>query len=167
MVAGLPRSREVIPIILIPKKRRNVVDTEVAELSRKRRKVVQSPVIVDTNSDSIPVPFPRPCERCIRGDQVCRPQANAPNAVACERCHLAWQSCSFLQKSKKSRVRSPPNESDREEQRELRFAIEELTVQVRALVRQGKKGREGRQDDWKGKERRRESTPETDRYSSE
>ncbi|KAJ3794853.1 hypothetical protein GGU11DRAFT_810926 [Lentinula aff. detonsa] len=33
MVAGLPRSREVIPIILIPKKRRNVVETEVAEPS--------------------------------------------------------------------------------------------------------------------------------------
>ncbi|KAJ3791333.1 hypothetical protein GGU11DRAFT_761689, partial [Lentinula aff. detonsa] len=157
-------------IILIPKKRRNVVDTEVAESSRKRRKVVQSPVTVDTDSDSIPVPFPRPCERCVCGDQVCRPQANAPNAVACERCHLARQSCSFLQKSKKSRVRSPPNESDRGEQRELRFAIEELTVQIRALVRQGRKGQEvrgDRRDDRKGKGKRRESTPETDRYSSE
>ncbi|KAJ3779667.1 hypothetical protein GGU10DRAFT_382042 [Lentinula aff. detonsa] len=41
MVAGLPRSREVIPIILIPKKRRNVVEVEVAESSHKRRKVVQ------------------------------------------------------------------------------------------------------------------------------
>ncbi|KAJ3779477.1 hypothetical protein GGU10DRAFT_337989, partial [Lentinula aff. detonsa] len=134
VVEGVAEEEEevVLKIILIPKKRRNVVETEVVESSRKRRKVVQSPVIVDTDSDSIPVPFPRPCERCIRGDQVCRPQANAPNAVACERCHLARQSCSFLQKSKKLRVRSPPNESDREEQRELRFTIEELTVQVRA-----------------------------------
>ncbi|KAJ3791755.1 hypothetical protein GGU11DRAFT_825116 [Lentinula aff. detonsa] len=142
MVAGLPRSREVIPIILIPKKCRNVVEVEVAESSRKRRKVVQSPVVVDSDSDSIPVPFPRPCERCIRGNQVCRPQPNAPNVVACERCHLAWQSCSFLQKSKKSQVRSPPNESDWEEKRELCHAIKELMVQIRALVHQGRKGRE-------------------------
>ncbi|KAJ3780352.1 hypothetical protein GGU10DRAFT_380759 [Lentinula aff. detonsa] len=64
MVAGLPRNREVIP------KRRNVADLEVAESSRKKQKVVRSPVVVDTDSDSIPVPFPRPCERCVRGDQV-------------------------------------------------------------------------------------------------
>ncbi|KAJ3791938.1 hypothetical protein GGU11DRAFT_750821 [Lentinula aff. detonsa] len=73
MVAGLPRSREVIPMILIPKKRCNVVEVEVVESSRKRRKVVQSPVVVDSDSDSIPVPFPRPCERCVRGDQLLVP----------------------------------------------------------------------------------------------
>ncbi|KAJ3780341.1 hypothetical protein GGU10DRAFT_380769 [Lentinula aff. detonsa] len=162
MVAGVPRSREVIPIISIPKKRK--VEPVVAEPSRKKRKVVQSPVMVDTDSDSILVPFSRPCERCIRGDQVCRPQPNAPNAVACDRCHVARQSCSFLRKLKKTRVRSPPNESDREEKRELHYAIEELTIQIHALVRQGQKGRESRgdcRDDRKGKGKRRESTPET------
>ncbi|KAJ3791998.1 hypothetical protein GGU11DRAFT_812624 [Lentinula aff. detonsa] len=162
MVAGVPRSREVIP--------KRKVEPVVAEPSRKKRKVVQSPVIVDTDSDSIPVSFPRPCERCVRGNQICRLQPNAPNAVACERCHVARQSCSFLWKSKKTRVRSPPNESDREEKRELRYAIKELTVQVCTLVRQGQKGRESRgdrRDDRKGKGKRRESTPETDRYSLE
>ncbi|KAJ3791701.1 hypothetical protein GGU11DRAFT_826568, partial [Lentinula aff. detonsa] len=52
----------------------------------------------------------------------------------------------------------PPDESDQEEKRELHHAIEELTVQVRTLVRQGQKGREGRgdrRDDRKGKGKRR------------
>ncbi|KAJ3781135.1 hypothetical protein GGU10DRAFT_379851 [Lentinula aff. detonsa] len=68
MVAGVPRSREVIPIIAIPKKCK--VEPVVAESSQKKRKVVQSPVMVDTDSDSILVPFSRPCERCVRGDQA-------------------------------------------------------------------------------------------------
>ncbi|KAJ3780848.1 hypothetical protein GGU10DRAFT_380158 [Lentinula aff. detonsa] len=72
------------------------------------------------------------------------------------------------------RARSPPSEAEttgmKEEMRELRFAVEELTGQVRALVRQGRRDREERglrREDCKGKGRRREPTPETDRYSSE
>ncbi|KAJ3978851.1 hypothetical protein F5890DRAFT_1559566 [Lentinula detonsa] len=38
-VAGLPRGREVIPIISIPKKRCTAMDPEVVESSRKRQKV--------------------------------------------------------------------------------------------------------------------------------
>ncbi|KAJ3791465.1 hypothetical protein GGU11DRAFT_751749 [Lentinula aff. detonsa] len=60
MVAGVPRSREVIAIISILKKRK--VEPVVAESSRKKRKVVQSPVVVDTDSNSILVPFSRPCK---------------------------------------------------------------------------------------------------------
>ncbi|KAJ3791656.1 hypothetical protein GGU11DRAFT_812697 [Lentinula aff. detonsa] len=142
----------------------------VAESSRKKRKGNSAAIIVDSDSDSLQVPFPNPCDRCVRGDQVCRPQPHAPNAVACDQCHVARQSCSFLRKSKRTRVRSPSSESDREEKRELCHAIEELTVQIRALVRQGRQGREVRGDRWddrKGKGKRRESTPEMDRYSSE
>ncbi|KAJ3792624.1 hypothetical protein GGU11DRAFT_749792 [Lentinula aff. detonsa] len=164
MVAGLPRNREVIP------KRRIAVESEVVESSRKRRKGTLAAIIVNSDLDSLPVPFPNPCECCIRGDQVCRPQPHALNAVTCDQCHIAQQSCSFLRKSKRMRVRSPPSESDREEKRELRHAIEELTVQVRALVRQGKEDRGSRgvrHEDRKGKGKRRESTPKTNRYSSE
>ncbi|KAJ3795054.1 hypothetical protein GGU11DRAFT_840368 [Lentinula aff. detonsa] len=66
MVAGLPRSREVIPIISIPKKRRIAVMSGVAESSRKRRKGASAAIIVDSDSDSLPIPFPNPCERCLR-----------------------------------------------------------------------------------------------------
>ncbi|KAJ3780241.1 hypothetical protein GGU10DRAFT_380954 [Lentinula aff. detonsa] len=114
MVAGLPCGCEMIPVILVLKKR--PVEPVVVESSRKRRKVVQSPVMVDSDSDSIP---------------VCQPQPNAPNAVACDRCHVVRQSCSFLWKSKRARVKTPPSESKsvgvKGEMRELRFAIEELT----------------------------------------
>ncbi|KAJ3791533.1 hypothetical protein GGU11DRAFT_812716 [Lentinula aff. detonsa] len=168
MVAGLPRNCEVIP------KGRNVAGPEVAESSRKRRRVVPSLILVDSDSDSISTPFPHPCERCVRSDQVCRPQPHAPNAVACDCCHVARQSCSFLRKSKRSRIKTPPSESEsvgmKGEMKELRFTIEELTEQVRALVRQGRRDREGRGEhrvDRKGKGKRRGTTPETDRYSSE
>ncbi|KAJ3792489.1 hypothetical protein GGU11DRAFT_749976 [Lentinula aff. detonsa] len=172
MVAGLPRGREMIPVIPVLKKR--PVEPVAAESSHKRRKVVQSPVMVDSGSDSIPVPVPRPCEHCVCSDQVCRPQPNAPNAVACDRCHVARQSCSFLRKSRRARVKTPPSESElvgvKGEMRELRFAIKELTEQVHALMRQGRRVREGRGDhreDRKGKGKWRETTPETDRYSLE
>ncbi|KAJ3791345.1 hypothetical protein GGU11DRAFT_812750 [Lentinula aff. detonsa] len=166
-----PRNREVISI---PKKRHEVIDAEEVGSSRKRRRMIPTSIVVDSDSDSLPLPFPHPCERCVQGDQVYKPQPNAPNAVACDRCHLARQSCSFLQKSKRSRAKTPPSESEsvgvKGEMRELRFAIEGLTEQVRALVRQGRRdraGREGRREDHKRKGRRRETTPKTDRYSSE
>ncbi|KAJ3784262.1 hypothetical protein GGU10DRAFT_376926 [Lentinula aff. detonsa] len=107
MVAGFPRSREVIPI-----KRRITIVSGVAESSRKRRKGASAAIIVNSDSDSLPVPFPNPCERCLHGDQVCHPQPHAPNAVACDQCHVARQSCSFLQKVRKLRVRSPPSEAE-------------------------------------------------------
>ncbi|KAJ3792481.1 hypothetical protein GGU11DRAFT_749985 [Lentinula aff. detonsa] len=53
MVAGLPCSREVIPIISIPKKRRITVMSGVAESSRKRRKGSSAAIIVDSHSDSL------------------------------------------------------------------------------------------------------------------
>ncbi|KAJ3791960.1 hypothetical protein GGU11DRAFT_750781 [Lentinula aff. detonsa] len=172
MVAGMPRSREVIPIISIPKKRK--VEPVVAESSRKKRKGNLAVIIVDSDSDSLPIPFPNACKRCVHGDQVCRPQPHAPNAVACDRCHVARQSCSFLRKVRKPRARSPPSEAEttgmKEEMRELRIAVEELTGQVRALVCQGQgdRGERGlRWEDRKGKGRQRGPTPETDRYSSE
>ncbi|KAJ3780206.1 hypothetical protein GGU10DRAFT_381021 [Lentinula aff. detonsa] len=71
MVAGMPRSREVIPIISIPKKCHIAVVLEVAESSRKRRKGASAAIIVNLDSDSLPVPFPNPCEHCLlsqRGD---------------------------------------------------------------------------------------------------
>ncbi|KAJ3791982.1 hypothetical protein GGU11DRAFT_750738 [Lentinula aff. detonsa] len=147
MVAGLPHGSG---IILVPKKRRNVVEAEVAESSQKRQKVVQ--ILTPTPS---PSPFLVPANDAF---------------VATRFVALSLMLTMRLLKSKRSRVRSPPNESDWEEKRELCHAIEELTVQVRALVRQGQKGREGRGDcraDRKGKGKRRESTPETDHYSSE
>ncbi|KAJ3795990.1 hypothetical protein GGU11DRAFT_790142 [Lentinula aff. detonsa] len=168
MIAVGPRSQEVIP------KRRVVVDVEDAGSSHKRRRMVPTSIVMDSDSDSLPIPFPHPCEHCVRGDQVCRPQPNAPNAVACDRCHLARQSCSFLRKSKRSRVKTPPSELEsvgvKGEMRELRFAIEELTEQVRALVLQGRRDREGRKgcrEDRKGKGTQRETPPTTDHYSSE
>ncbi|KAJ3792684.1 hypothetical protein GGU11DRAFT_802405 [Lentinula aff. detonsa] len=155
MVVGVPRSCEVIP--------KRKVEPIVAESSRKKRKGNSAAIIVDSDSDSLPIPFPNACERCVCGDQVCRPQPHAPNA-----------SCSFLRKVRKPRARSPPSEAEtmgmKEEMRELRFAVEELTDQVRTLVRQGRgdRGERGlRREDRKGKGRRREPTPETDRYSSE
>ncbi|KAJ3792366.1 hypothetical protein GGU11DRAFT_812505, partial [Lentinula aff. detonsa] len=99
MIAVGPHNREVISI---PKKRREVIDAEEAGSSRKRRRMILTSIVVGSDSDSLPLPFPHPCERCMRGDQVCRPQPNAPNVVACDRCHLARQSCSFLRKSKRS-----------------------------------------------------------------
>ncbi|KAJ3781134.1 hypothetical protein GGU10DRAFT_379859 [Lentinula aff. detonsa] len=57
MIAGMPRGHEMIPPM-------------VAESNREKRKVVQSPVVVDMDSDSILVPFPRPCERCVHGYQA-------------------------------------------------------------------------------------------------
>ncbi|KAJ3791651.1 hypothetical protein GGU11DRAFT_761424 [Lentinula aff. detonsa] len=140
------------------KKHRIAVEPEVAESSRKRCKGTSAAIIVDSDSDSLQVPFPNPCDHCIHGDQ----------------CHVARQSCSFLRKSKRSRVKTPPSESEsvgvKGEMRELRFVIEELTEQVRALVRQGRRDREGREghcEDRKGKGRRQETPPTTDHYTLE
>ncbi|KAJ3780477.1 hypothetical protein GGU10DRAFT_380587 [Lentinula aff. detonsa] len=68
MITGMPCGREMIPVIPVLKKRR--IKPMVAESSRKKRKVVQSPVVVDSDSNSIPIPFPRPCKRCVCGDQA-------------------------------------------------------------------------------------------------